>query len=64
MTEEKSKIEQIINQINSKNCKKVALFLVISFACYHAVLHLKYGKYFCIKKGLSNLPVNFRYKLL
>lgn len=45
MTEHKSKIEEIISQINSRNCKKVAFFLVISFACYHAILHLKYGKH-------------------
>lgn len=43
---EKSKAERIIEQINAKNAKKVALLLVLGFVCYHEVLHLRYGKTF------------------
>ncbi|CAH1979746.1 unnamed protein product [Acanthoscelides obtectus] len=47
MTGEKSRIEVIIDQINSSNAKKVALLMVIGFACYHAILHAKYGTNSC-----------------
>ncbi|VEN43652.1 unnamed protein product [Callosobruchus maculatus] len=47
MTAEKSRIEIIIDQINSNNAKKVALFMVIGFACYHAILHARYGTNSC-----------------
>lgn len=43
MTAEKSRIERIIDEINSKNAKKVALLLVIGFACY-GIFHVRYGK--------------------
>lgn len=45
MTSEKSRIESTIDQINSKNAKKVALILVIGFACYHGVLQMRYGEF-------------------
>lgn len=44
-TPEKSRVEKIIEQINATNAKKVALLLVIGFACYHELLHVKYGEY-------------------
>ncbi|KAJ8956961.1 hypothetical protein NQ317_006732 [Molorchus minor] len=47
MTGEKSRIEEIIDKINSKNAKKVALLLVVGFAFYHAVLHIKFGTNSC-----------------
>ncbi|KAJ8948812.1 hypothetical protein NQ318_013464 [Aromia moschata] len=47
MSGEKSRIEGIIDQINSKNAKKVALILVLGFACYHGILHIKYGTNSC-----------------
>ncbi|XP_056631791.1 N-acetylneuraminate 9-O-acetyltransferase [Diorhabda sublineata] len=47
MTVEKSRIEKIIDEINSTNAKKVALFLVLGFACYHGILHLKFGTNSC-----------------
>nr|CAI5835753.1 unnamed protein product [Callosobruchus analis] len=47
MTAENSRIEVIIDQINSNNAKKVALLMVIGFACYHAILHAKYGTNSC-----------------
>lgn len=40
---EKSRIEKVIEQINSKNAKKIALSLVIIFACYHSLLHIRHG---------------------
>lgn len=40
---EKSRIEGIIDKINSKNAKKVALLLVIGFVCYHGILHVQFG---------------------
>lgn len=43
MSSEKSSIERIIDQINSKNAKKIAVLLVLGFACYHGILHIKYG---------------------
>lgn len=43
-TYSKSKAERVIEQINSSNAKKVALFMVLGFICYHEVLHLRYGK--------------------
>ncbi|CAG9761705.1 unnamed protein product [Ceutorhynchus assimilis] len=46
-TVENTRIEKIIAEINSKNAKKVALFLVLCFACYHALLHVKYGTNSC-----------------
>lgn len=49
MANENSKIERIVEEINSKNAKKVAFLMILSFACYHALLHVKYdvkyGKY-------------------
>lgn len=42
MANENSKIERIIEEINSKNAKKVAFLMILSFACYHALLHVKY----------------------
>lgn len=44
MVNEKSGIEKVIEQINSTNAKKIAVILVIAFACYHEFLHIKYGK--------------------
>lgn len=44
MISEKSRIELIIDQINSTNAKKVALVLVIAFACYHEFLHIRFGE--------------------
>lgn len=41
----KSRAERIIEQINASNAKKVALFMVFGFICYHELLHLRYGKY-------------------
>jgi hypothetical protein len=35
---------EIIQQINAKNAKLLALALVIGFVMYHGILHLKYGK--------------------
>lgn len=43
-TKTKSKAEQLIDQINADNAKRIALLLVIGFAIYHGVLHLRYGK--------------------
>ncbi|XP_044757718.1 N-acetylneuraminate 9-O-acetyltransferase [Coccinella septempunctata] len=43
----KSRIELIIDSINSKNAKRVAFFLVLIFAAYHAILHLRYGSNSC-----------------
>ncbi|KAF2905223.1 hypothetical protein ILUMI_00947 [Ignelater luminosus] len=43
MTNEKSRVEKIIEQINSTNAKRAALILVLGFACYHGLLHLRYG---------------------
>lgn len=39
-------VTEIIDKINPKNAKKVAIMLVIVFILYHFYLHLKYGKYF------------------
>ncbi|XP_017777823.1 PREDICTED: CAS1 domain-containing protein 1 [Nicrophorus vespilloides] len=44
---QKSKVEQVIEQINSTNAKWVALLMVIGFACYHELLHLRYGSNSC-----------------
>ncbi|CAH0545848.1 unnamed protein product [Brassicogethes aeneus] len=44
---EKSRIERIIDQINSQNAKKIALSLVIAFACYHSLLHIRHGTNSC-----------------
>lgn len=41
----KSRAEQIIDQINADNAKRIALILVVGFAAYHGILHLRYGKY-------------------
>jgi hypothetical protein len=35
---------EIIQQINAKNAKLLALALVIGFVIYHGMLHLRYGK--------------------
>jgi len=35
---------EIIQQINVKNAKLLALTLVIGFIIYHGMLHLRYGK--------------------
>jgi hypothetical protein len=35
---------EIIQQINAKNAKLLALALVMGFVLYHGMLHLKYGK--------------------
>lgn len=47
MVNEKSGIEKVIEQINSTNAKKIAVILVIAFACYHEFLHIKYGSNSC-----------------
>lgn len=47
MISKKSKAERIIDQINSTNAKKIALILVIGFACYHELLHLRFGSNSC-----------------
>ncbi|KAK5640441.1 hypothetical protein RI129_011252 [Pyrocoelia pectoralis] len=47
MTNEKSNIENIIDQINSTNAKRAAFFIVLGFACYHGLLHLRYGSDSC-----------------
>ncbi|KAF5292887.1 hypothetical protein FQR65_LT11139 [Abscondita terminalis] len=47
MINKKSNIENIVNQINSTNAKRIALFLVLIFACYHGLLHLRYGTDSC-----------------
>lgn len=47
MTLEKSKIENIVESINAKNCKRVAFALVITFILYHELLHLKHGSNSC-----------------
>ncbi|KAK4872675.1 hypothetical protein RN001_014704 [Aquatica leii] len=47
MINEKSNIENIIDQINSTNAKRAAFFLVLVFACYHGLLHLRYGSDSC-----------------
>ncbi|XP_050297025.1 N-acetylneuraminate 9-O-acetyltransferase [Anthonomus grandis grandis] len=47
MNTENTGIEKIIEEINSKNAKKVAFFLVLCFTCYHALLHVKYGSNSC-----------------
>ncbi|KAF7268298.1 N-acetylneuraminate (7)9-O-acetyltransferase [Rhynchophorus ferrugineus] len=47
MAAEKSRIENIIEEINSKNAKKVAVILVLGFACYHVLLHIRYGTNSC-----------------
>nr|XP_023014040.1 N-acetylneuraminate 9-O-acetyltransferase [Leptinotarsa decemlineata] len=47
MSLEKSRIEEVIEEINSKNAKKVALLLVIGFACYHGLLHYRFGTNSC-----------------
>lgn len=49
MTSEKSYIEDIIDQINSKNAKKIAFILVLGFATYHGLLHISYGNFCMIK---------------
>lgn len=48
MTGEKSRIERIIDEINSTNAKKIAILLIIGFACYHGILHLRFGMFFII----------------
>ena len=35
---------EIIQQINVKNAKLLALVLVVGFVLYHGMLHLRYGK--------------------
>ncbi|XKL62963.1 hypothetical protein PGB90_005327 [Kerria lacca] len=40
-------VTEIIDKINPKNAKKVAIMLVIVFILYHFYLHLKYGKDSC-----------------
>jgi hypothetical protein len=35
---------EIIQQINAKNAKLLALTLVIGFIIYHGMLHMRYGK--------------------
>jgi hypothetical protein len=47
MNSDKSRIEKIIDQINAVNAKKIALLLVIGFACYHGILHVRYGTNSC-----------------
>ncbi|KAJ8915832.1 hypothetical protein NQ315_004645 [Exocentrus adspersus] len=47
MIGERSRIERIIDQINSRNAKKVALVLVVGFAFYHSLLHIRYGTNSC-----------------
>lgn len=46
MTSEKSYIEDVIEQINSRNAKKVAFILILGFASYHGILHIRYGMFF------------------
>ncbi|CAG9855806.1 unnamed protein product [Phyllotreta striolata] len=47
MTGDKSRIERVIDEINSRNAKKIALLLVIGFACFHGILHLRFGTNSC-----------------
>ncbi|KAL1517980.1 hypothetical protein ABEB36_001672 [Hypothenemus hampei] len=42
MVNDNSRIEKIIEEINSKNAKKLAFLMILCFACYHALLHVKY----------------------
>lgn len=44
MSGEKSRVENIIEQINATNAKRVALLMVLGFSCYHGLLHFRYGK--------------------
>lgn len=44
MSGEKSRIENVVEQINASNAKRLALFMVLGFVCYHGILHLRYGK--------------------
>lgn len=39
-----SRAEALIQQLNANNAKKVALFVVVAFICYHGLIHIKYGK--------------------
>ncbi|XP_022901456.1 N-acetylneuraminate (7)9-O-acetyltransferase [Onthophagus taurus] len=48
MVNERSSIERLIQQINAVNAKRLAVVLVITFACYHEFLHLKYGSNSCV----------------
>lgn len=41
---EPSKAEQLIQQLNAANAKKVALFLVLGFVTYHGILNWRFGK--------------------
>lgn len=44
MSGEKSRIENVVEQINASNAKRLALLMVLGFICYHGALHLRYGK--------------------
>lgn len=54
MSGDKTRIEKVIDQINAKNAKKIALVLVIGFVCYHGLLHIRYGNL----RLCNRMPIN------
>lgn len=35
---------EIIDQLNIRNAKIIAVFLVLGFSIYHGIRHIKYGE--------------------
>lgn len=56
----RSRAERFIEQINADNAKRLALLLVISFAAYHGMLHLRYGKLKHLTYKFFNCLMRFR----
>lgn len=38
-------VSEIIEEINPKNAKRVAVLLILLFIFYHAYIHVKYGMF-------------------
>lgn len=49
-----SKAEQIIQQLNAANAKKVALLMVLGFIIYHGLIHLRFGKFLILVSNIIN----------
>lgn len=62
MVSEKAGAEKIIEQINSTNAKRAALLLVLGFAFYHELLHIRYGGHICHlnSSNITFLPLSLQ----
>lgn len=62
MINEKSRVERIIEEINATNAKRGALLLVLGFACYHGLLHLRYGEYSMLLNYICSIIIIYSYR--